>query len=50
MDMESNTRFMANELPENEMDTLYSLLGKENTRKKIIKRRSRLWFWSNARV
>ena len=46
--MESNTRFMANELPENEMETLYSLLGKENAHKKI-KRRSRLWFWSNAK-
>ena len=50
MMMECNTHFMANELPENEMETLYSLLGKENTHKKIIKRRSRLWFWSNVKV
>ena len=41
---------MANELPENEMETLYSLLGKENKHKKPIKRRSRLWFWSHAEV
>ena len=44
--MELNNRFLANELPENEMDTLLSLLGKENAHKKILKRRSRLWFWS----
>lgn len=48
--MERNTRFMANELPEDEMKTLYSLLGKENADKKIIKRRARLWFWSNPKV
>lgn len=48
--MERKTRFMANELPENEMEMLNSLLGKENTHKKIIKRRFRLWFWSNANV
>lgn len=48
--MERNTRFIANELPENEMETLYSLLGKEKTHKKIIKRRSRLWFWSNPEI
>ena len=46
--MERNTHFIANELPENEMETLYSLLGKEKTDKIKIKRRSRLWFWSNV--
>lgn len=46
--MERNTHFMANELPENEMETLYALLGKENAHKKTTKRRSRLWFWSHA--
>lgn len=48
--MKSNTHFMANELPENEMKTLYSLMGKENAPAKIAKRRSRLWFWSNVKV
>jgi hypothetical protein len=41
--MERNTRFIAKELPDNEMDTLYSLLGKENTHKQIKKRKSRLY-------
>lgn len=49
MEMERNTRFMANELPANEMETLYALLGKAND-KKIIKRRSRLWFWPNPKI
>lgn len=47
--MESNTRFMANELPENEMEMLYSLLGNGNAPNKTIKKRSSLWFWCPAK-
>jgi len=43
--MEKNVRFMAQELPENEMEMLYSLLGKRPVMKKRIKQKSHFWNW-----
>ncbi len=45
--MEKNVRFMAQELPENEMQMLYSLLGKGPAKIKSLKRKSRFWNWRN---
>lgn len=45
--MKSNTRFMAKELPENEMETLYALLGKEPIKNKELKRTPQPWSWLN---
>lgn len=46
--MENNVRFMANELPENEMKMLYSLLGNVPVKNKSQKRKSRFWNWRNT--
>ncbi len=49
MVMDNNARFMAQELPENEMEMLYSLLDKEPVKNKSTKRKSRLWNWKSFR-
>jgi len=45
--MENNVRFMAKELPENEMKMLNCLLGKEPGNNENLKQRSRFWSWWN---
>lgn len=43
--MDNNVRFMAKELPENEMEMLYLLLGKEPGKNEGLKQKSRFWSW-----
>lgn len=45
--MENKLRFMAQELPEKEMEILYSLFGKGSVKNQSLKQKSCLWNWKN---
>jgi len=46
--MDNNKRFLARELPQNEMKLLYSLLGKGPVINTKLKQKSRFWSWRNV--